>query len=261
MARRNSPKVLVFPNPIGNHGRIVLALFSIGFLAVNLCVAYFVMRHAYPMLVYPAFAAFLTVYFLFRRHLPSRSTAIGFIIACECIVILSVICMASSNHFLVDFWKLLEPTYFLPSILVYFAVGKVSDPRKEVASTFLVVGGLFVVLSFISMIPGNPVVSLLENPPGGGFALVDAYVPAAVIRDLFLYYHLPMVLGSFGSTALLYGIVEFYTDMRITDLGFFALIIAIVFSLYAFGVAIVWQVYAEQGSRENESVIPPSSPA
>ncbi|MBN2152818.1 MAG: hypothetical protein JW839_15310 [Candidatus Lokiarchaeota archaeon] len=255
MARRGPSTAQALAGPIGKHGRVVLALFSTGFLAVNVCIALVVLHHAYPMLVYPAFVAFLAVYFLFRRRLPPRSASIGFVVACQFVVILAVLRTASSNNHVVDFWKLLEPAYFLPSIAAYLALRRVVDPRKQVAGTLLVAGGLFVVLSFVSMLPGNPVVSLLENPPGGHFELIDTQVPASVIRDLFLFYHLPVVLGSFGSAALLYGVVAFYTDLRVTDLSFFALIIATVFSIYAFGVGIAWHVFEQQGSSQDGPLI------
>jgi hypothetical protein len=249
MASLDSPAASTFTIPIGKWGRIVITMFALGFLIVNVCIAYFIMHHAYPMLVYPAFVAFLAVHFLLRRKLPPRPAIISFIVAMECLVVLAVICMATSNHFfLVDFWRLTEPLYFLPVIGAYLAVEKVSTPRKEVAGAYLGIGGLFVALTFISMIPGNPVVSVLENPAGGAFSLIDGMLPAAMARDLFLFYHVPVILGSFGSAALLYGVVVFYTGTKITDLGFVALIIATVFSLYAFGVAIVWQILREQSS-------------
>nr|MDO8084035.1 hypothetical protein [Candidatus Sigynarchaeum springense] len=215
MARTNTIAGPASTSPIGKHGRIVLALIATTFLAVNVGIAYILMHHAYPMFVYPAFVTFIVVYFLFRCRLPSRPAVIGFIVMCECIVIPMVFMMASNNHYNVDYWRLLEPGYFLPFIIAYFSAWKASDPLKKIAGTFLVIGGLFIVLSFISMIPGNFIVSFLENPVSGGFMLVDVFVPAEVIRDLFLYYHLPVVLGSFGSAALLYGIVSFYTDVRV----------------------------------------------
>jgi hypothetical protein len=68
-----------------------------------------------------------------------------------------------------------------------------------------------------------------------------------------------VILGSFGSAALLYGVVAFYTDTRISDLSFFAMIIAIVFSLYAFGVAIVWQILREHSRQTDKDAIVPAS--
>nr|MDO8116384.1 hypothetical protein [Candidatus Sigynarchaeota archaeon] len=106
---------------------------------------------------------------------------------------------------------------------------------------FLTSGMLLVVAMFYCMMPGNAFVSFFDEQPGGTFDMLDAIVSASLLKDTFLLYHVPVLIGSFGSASLLLGIVMLYaSSIKIEDLSFFGILIGIFLSVYVIGVAMAW---------------------
>jgi len=229
---------------VGVAGRITLIIFSLFLTILSLCISYVALKHAYPMSVYPAFVAFTIIHYFTRKRLPSPIIVAIFLIAYELFIVLAVLGMASYNHVaIVDFSRLLEPVYYGILVITPFILRNTIDGRRYIPLMYLACGIVMVVLAFVSMIPGNPIVDILQNPAGGQFVMIDGFVPGTIMTNIYIFYHVLFLMGPFGCVAIMFGVVILVFGVKMSDQVFFSLIISIVLSIYVVGLPFTWIIF------------------
>lgn len=229
------------PPAIGKSEAKFLAIISLSYTTLNLCISLFFFRDVYPMSIYPTLISFITVFFYIKERLPGKKVTAIFLCLYQVAIIIGCIIMAMQNgieaiH--IDFSKFLEPVFFLPLIAIIFLLANAMNHQQVIPRMYLVCGFVFVVVAVFSLIPGNPLIMLMKNSDID-YQLIDANVPAALVINIYLWYHVP-VMSITGCIAFMLGCAELYTKKKINNIFIIATFIGIMFSIYVIGVAFTW---------------------
>jgi len=217
-----------------------LAVISLAYTALNLSISLVLFRDLYPMSIYPASIAFIIVHVYVKERLPVKKVIGLFLCIYQAIIVIGCVAMAMQNGLAaIDFSKFLEPLLFLPLVVIIFLLSSALGHRKVIPRMNLVCGFVFVAIAVVSLIPGNPVFVFMSNH-NDDYNLIDANVPAALVIGVYLWYHVPFVMGLAGCVAFIIGYITLYTKKKIDNIIFMMAIIGIVFSIYVIGVAFTW---------------------
>lgn len=223
-----------------------IAIYSLIFTVVNATIHHFMLRHSYPLSIFPAFSSFFLIYYLFRGKLPGRNAIIIFIGAFTVYTgILQLVFSHVNGIGTFDIFLFMEPLYFIPVVVLVMAIRTQVMVEKFVPMMLITCGGIMVCILFISIIPNNPITAIfLENTDP--INLLDSMVNPKIIGDLFFYYHGAVILGSFGTAALLLGTSIRFMDMKYSDLTLLVITIIIPFTVYIVGVPLLWVVLRDK---------------
>ena len=242
---------------VGQAGKINLALLATSFTIFNVLLNFFLLNHSYPLSLYPAFFAFIMVGYAVKDRIPNIRILVFFIILYSTFILFAIFFFSTRNGVAVDFTLALEIVYFLPLAIVIFLIYRILKVKIEkfIAIFFIIIGIIFIMITFICVFPGNFVLSFFKAENTINF--VDALVPSELMFNVFLYYHLVVIIGAFGSTSFILGIILYYSDIKIDELGFYCLIICIVFSIYVIGVTvgiiILKEIYQHDKKNDKET--------
>src|SRR5271157_267257 len=226
----------------------MIAVISLSYTALNLCMSLFLLRDVNPMSIYPASIAFITACYFLKKRLPSKKGIVIFLCIYEIAVVFGCIIMAMQNGLLaIDFSKLLEPAFFLPLVALIFFLASAMKHRQVIPRMYFACGLVFVAVAVVSIIPGNPVIVLLNQGAitlgnSAYFQLIDANAPASLAIGVYLWFHVPFVMLLFGGIALVISYTMLFTKKKIKNFFIILLIISIVFSIYVIGVAFTWML-------------------
>ncbi len=235
---------------------------SVAFAIANVCYACLVLFHSYPMSVYPASIPFLLAYFLVKKRPPLLRVVAAFSAGYVAWTVLLIAVLDPLTPRAVDYNLFFEPFLFLAVLIIVFFVRKAFMNKARFLSWWFMITGLVLVgLTFYCMMPGNMLVTLFDTWPGGQVDLLDTVVPASTLKELFLLYHVPVLIGSFGSAAFFLGLVSLYAQsIRIEDLAFFGIVIGTFLSVYVIGIPMVWYILVELSGKKTPSEKTPSEP-
>ena len=218
----------------------MIAIISLSYTALNLCISLFLFRDISPMSIYPASIAFVTTFYLFKERLPVKKEIAIFLCIYQVAIIMGCIIMAMQNGLpAMDFSKFLEPVFFLPVVAIIFLLTSAMNHQKVIPRFYLVCGVVFVAIAAFSILPDNPIIKLMSNG-GVDYQLIDAMVPAALVISVYSSYHVPFILGFAGCIAFIVGFLVLFTKKNIKHAFLIATILGIVFSLYVIGVPFTW---------------------
>ncbi|MHA1683448.1 MAG: hypothetical protein ACTSUE_21090 [Promethearchaeota archaeon] len=211
-------------------------------MAVN----YIYLGHSYPLSLYPALCCFFLAYHLVKGKLPSRKPIAIFIILFMS-YIATLITAFSTVHGIgtFNFFLLFEPAYFFLVPSIFSAIKTHVDRKKFTPTMFFIIGTTMVILVFISMVPGNPLVEGIITGYDRAGNLLDATVPIEKILDLYFFYHIPVYLGSIGFALMIFGASILFLNVSYSNLKFLNVIFAILLSIYIIGVPLLWNTLQE----------------
>jgi hypothetical protein len=219
-----------------------IAIISLSYTALNICISLLLFRDASPMSIYPAFVAFVTTFYLIKQRLPVKKEIAIFLCIYQVVIITGCIIMALQNGMqAMDFSKFLEPAFAVPVVAIFLLLPSAMNHQKVIPRLYLACGVVFVAIATFSIIPGNPVTKLMLNG-GADYVLIDATITATLVVNMYLLFHVPFVMLFAGILAFIFGYLVLFTRKKIDNAFMLAMIIGVVFSLYAIGVAFTWML-------------------
>lgn len=233
---------------MGLIGTIIVIIFSISFTFVNILLSIVLLNHSYQLSIYPSFLGFSLVYYALKKRLPSKRIILSFITLYSLFnaALLALISVVNGVRFSLILF--LEPAFFLPIVLFTWLIGNVIDGSRFQILAFIIIGGFLVILGFILAFPNNSIVAIFQ-PASEKIDLLDSIVPSDLVYNIFLFYHVPLIVTT-GCASMLLGLVLSYMKMEIRDISFFKLLICVIFSVYIIGFPLAWHVL-KQMSRDD----------
>lgn len=219
----------------------VLAACAWVFTGANLLVNLVALRHACPLSIYPAVTAFVLSWHVATGERPARRPLVIFCCAWTALtVILGTWTSLTGDAGVVDPSLFLEPAFVSPPAIIVLGIHRVAPASRYPWRVLVVVGAVLLVLAGWLMLPGNPIVEFLANPPGGYHDLLDARVPAGTALSIFMFYHVAVIWVPASSAAVFFGLAIIALRIEVRGDALLAIAIAIPLSLVVAGVPVAW---------------------
>ncbi|MHA1794403.1 MAG: hypothetical protein ACTSVI_17335 [Promethearchaeota archaeon] len=217
--------------------------FSIIVTIVNVLIAFIILKHSFPLSIFPAINSFLIIYKSVKNKMPRKKHLLLFSMVYYVFLTCALLILSGYNNIgKPNFSLLLEPIFFIPVTFLILKLKKKIPSSKYISIVNVIVGGTLITFSIILMIPGNPIIEFFENPKTGYWDFLDSHVSPKTIVGLLFFYHVPIGFLSFGGAAFVIGLLNVFSRFNIRNNKVYSLITSSMLAVYVVGVSITWLI-------------------